>query len=252
MLATIILLAWGCADAPVIAGKVQDIWGKPLEGAEVRMQGEDSPARTGVDGKFSFPAKAGELSFRADAGGHIYEVEKLVYDPEAEDRPPLVIQLYPAPEENGFFAVGKEDYMPLKGRKAKRVATPLQAFHGLADVGETKLGETPKILFHTSLRKEQIRQIDLKLNRLEFKEHAEVTGLMGAENVEIDLWLASDRADFKLKGMNEEHMFMISFEERPTKGVYAFHSGNMLTSSDPDALPSQPEELQVAYPFELN
>ena len=250
MLATLLLLT-GCADDPVITGKVQDIWGNPLEGAEVRMKGEDSPARTGTDGQFSFPAKEGELSFRAEAGGHIHEVESLVFSPESEESPPLVIQLYPSPEGTGFFAVGEEGYLPLKGQKAKRIATPLQAFHGLSNVGDTKLGSNPEILFHTSLRKEQIRQIDLKLNRLEFKEHAEVTGLMGSEKVEVDLWVATTRADFKLKGMNEEKMFLISFDALE-KGIYAFHSGNMLTSSDPDAQPSQPDELQVAYPFELN
>ena len=80
----IVLLLTGCSDPPVVHGTVQNIWGTAIEGAEVRMEGINDPQLTIADGSFSFPAKDGVLRFRADAGGHIYDVETISFDLTSE------------------------------------------------------------------------------------------------------------------------------------------------------------------------
>lgn len=250
---------FGCSGTPVIKGKVLDIWENPVEGALIQMEGSVEGQTSNSSGEFSFAIENSSdtnLRFRAGADKYIHDVEVVVFSAsEDNDQLPVVtFHLYPEPSSKGFHAIGNREYETLDGHSTKRVATKLEAYHGLNSIGKVTFAENEKqhFLFYSSLRKEEIKQIDLSLHRLEFKEEEEVKGVLGETPIEIDLWLAKGNVlPFGLRTLDQEDMYLIELTKPLDKGVYAFHSGNYLTSADPRKEDTIPEELKVAYPFEI-
>jgi len=116
-------------------------------------------------------------------------------------------------------------------------------------VGKVRLNDsTPDFVYHSSLRPEEIKQIDLGLYKLEFKEKEDMTSLLGDAPVEIDLWVANSKPiPFSIRTLDQEEMYVITFEKALEKGIYAF-SGRYIEQNTKLVLP---EELRLAYPFEI-
>ena len=248
----------GCSETPVIQGKVLDIWNKPVSGAMIQMEGSGESQTSNSKGEFSFSVteeKDKNIRFRAGSEGYIHDVEIIVFstDSTKDEQPSVTFNLYPEPESKGFHAIGSSEYITLPGKSTKRVATKLEAYHGLSDIGNVSLqSNQQQLVFYSSLRKEEIQQIDLALHEIIFKEEEEVKGVLGETPIEIDLWLAQGKKhQFGLRSLDQEHMYLIEFPEPLEKGVYAFHSGSYLTSADPRKEDTLPAELKVAYPFEV-
>jgi hypothetical protein len=51
--------------------------------------------------------------------------------------------------------------------------------------------------------------------------------------------------------MPKENYFLITPSEPLAPGHYAFHTQDVLTSKDPEALAKLPQELRTAYPFQI-
>ena len=66
-----------------------------------------------------------------------------------------------------------------------------------------------------------------------------------------DLWVAKDVVEFDLKGLSSEDDYLITTREKLKPGIYAFHTEDVLTADDKDALDKMPKEMRVAYPFEV-
>ena len=60
------------------------------------------------------------------------------------------------------------------------------------------------MMFKSSLRQEQIKQLDLKIHRLEFQEKKLIKGVTGPQEIDLDLWLPKEEIAYVLKGLNEE------------------------------------------------
>jgi hypothetical protein len=247
----------GCSNNPVINGKVLDIWNKPVEGAMVQMEDVGENEQTDSSGSFSFTLTTQQdtnIRFRAGATGYIHDVEVIVYSTEEEQAPAVTFNLYPEPSEKGFYAIGASEYLKLPGQVTKKVSTKLEAYHGLSDIGTVSFSNDDKqqLVFFSSLRKEQIKQIALSLHQVTFKEQEDVKGVLGETAVDINLWMVSGKeTPFGLRSLDQDHMYLIEFQEPLAKGVYAFHSGGYLTNTDPKASDTLPEEMKVAYPFEV-
>ena len=130
------------------------------------------------------------------------------------------------------------------------VKSTFKTLYGLARVNDVKLNTSkPQFVYHSSLRKEEIKQVNLGVYKLAFKEKEAMTGLTGDTEVEIDLWLPEGKAiPFNLRSLDQEEMYLIEFSEELDKGIYAF-SGRYIEGKDnADKLP---KELQVAYTFEV-
>lgn len=244
-----------CSTTPVVSGTVQDIWNNPIEGAMVQMEGNGNQQTTDAQGRFSFElnnVNAGNLRFRAGHTDFIHDVEVLVYAPEidGENTAPVAFELYPKPIDKGFYAIGATEYSNLQSAELVDVKSTFKTVYGLARVNDVKLSTAkPQFVYHSSLRKEEIKQINLGVYKLSFKEKEAMTGLTGDTEVELDLWLPEGKAvPFNLRSLDQEEMYLIEFSEDLEKGVYAF-SGRYIEGKDNAA--KLPKELQVAYTFEV-
>ena len=244
-----------CSTTPVVSGTVQDIWNNPIEGAMVQMEGNGNQQTTDAQGRFSFElnnVNAGNLRFRAGHTDFIHDVEVLVYAPEidGENTAPVAFELYPKPIDKGFYAIGATEYRNLQSAELVDVKSTFKTVYGLARVNDVKLSTAkPQFVYHSSLRKEEIKQINLGVYKLSFKEKEAMTGLTGETEVELDLWLPEGKAvPFNLRSLDQEEMYLIEFSEELEKGVYAF-SGRYIEGKDNAA--KLPKELQVAYTFEV-
>jgi len=252
---TILMSLWACNSTPIISGTVEDIWNNPIEGAMVQMEGSGTKQTTDSAGKFSFElnnVEAGNLRFRAGHADFIHDVEVVVYAPEMEGTTldNIEFDLYPKPNEKGFFAVGTTEYTTLKSGELVDVKSTFKTLYGLARVNDVKLTSSkPSFVYHSSLRKEEIKQTNLGVYKLKFQEKEAMVGLVGETEVELDMWIPEGKAiPFNLRSLDQEEMYLIEFPDDLTKGVYAF-SGRYIEGKDnADKLP---KELQVAYTFEV-
>ena len=240
-----------CSETPTVDGKVQDVWGKPIEGATVQMEGAAESVTSGADGSFSFETVEGPLRFVAGKEGYVKNTRKVMppADPEAEVAE-VVLELYPDPGATGFHAVGNAEYETIAQVGLKTVGTELGAYTGLpADAKNISSGA--EFLFSSTASKSELSRLNLQLHRLEFKPSATVESVTGEVDVKINLWMATESVPFELTVLPKEHFYLLTPKEALPAGHYAFHTQDMLTSKDPDALAKLPEELQIAYPFEI-
>lgn len=252
---TLLIGLLGCNNTPVVSGTVHDIWNTPIEGAMVQMEGNGNKQTTDAQGQFSFELKnveAGNLRFRAGHTEFIHDVEVLVYAPEMDSENTDLVQfeLYPKPDDKGFYAVGTNEYHNLKSGELVDVKSPFKTVYGLARVNDVKLSNgKPQFVYHSSLRKEEIKQVNLGVYKLSFQEKESMTGLVGDTEVELDLWLPEGKAiPFNLRSLDQDEMYLIDFSSELEKGIYAF-SGRYIEGKD--GAGKLPKELQVAYTFEI-
>ena len=249
------LLLFACSDPVILSGEIKDIWGKPISGAAVKMKDSDTEQISDSSGQFYFslekePLEEKQYVFRADAEGFLYGTSIFKYYPENQ-RPEnatesVSIELYKKLSDSGFFIIGKEDYEAVKAEKIKLYSTELEQIIGIKDIGSSVLKDN-KIMFKSSLRQEQIKQLDLKLHHLEFQEKKLIKGVTGPQEIDLDLWLPKEEVAYILKGLNEESHFILEFEDL-NPGVYAFSSNGLLENRN--AQVSLPEEQREVFPFE--
>ena len=117
--------------------------------------------------------EAGNLRFRAGHTEFIHDVEVLVYAPEmdSENTDPVEFELYPKPGDKGFYAVGSSEYHNLQSGELVDIKSTFKTLYGLARVNDVKLTNSkPQFVYHSSLRKEEIKQVNLSVYKLAFKE----------------------------------------------------------------------------------
>lgn len=249
-LLVMLLTLSACKDPPTVDGKVQDIWGKAISGATVQMEGAE-PTESTDGGAFSFPQGEGPIRFVAGKEGYIKNTLKIMppADPEAEVAE-IVIKLYPETDGQGFHAVGASEYHTIPQMTLKTVGTDLGAYTGLPSDPEV-IGGNAEFVFSSEASTSELSRLNLQLHRLEFKPSATVAGVTGDVEVKINLWMAVEPIKFDLTVMPKEHYYLIQPQEALPPGHYAFHTQDVLTSKDPEALGKLPQELQTAYPFEI-
>ena len=254
MITMIGLLFIGCTSTQSISGTVLDIWNKPIAGAMIQMKGSSVNQTSGSNGEFSFELPQdvdGPLTFRAGHESFIHDVEIVNYNAESPEENTLSFSLYPRPSSKGFFAIQSTGLEALNGETTTLISTSLEAHQGIKNIGSVALGKDKQsFLFHSSLRKEEIQQLNLALNALTFHAKEEVKGIMGETPVELDLWKATGAAiEFTLRSLDQEQMFLLEFPQPLNAGVYAFHGEGVLDAEKEGI--SLPKELKKAYPFEV-
>ncbi|MEC7985718.1 MAG: hypothetical protein VX278_11185 [Myxococcota bacterium] len=252
----ILSLFLACSSPTLVDGQVNDIWGNPVEGVTASMQGADNKEKTDGNGEFSFTAKEGKMSFRADKSGYIPVLASTSYKKEDEASPKINMVMYPDPESKGFWAIGSSKYIQLQSQKIHEKEANLNTIKGLHQVGkkeEIRLkSPKPNFVFRTDLRKEQVTQLGLQIHRLEFVENRDFQSLTGIKTVAVNLWIATDEVKYTMKRMETEDRYLVQVTEPLKKGIYCFHSNNVLTNKDSTDSRNIPEELLLAYPFEIH
>jgi hypothetical protein len=252
-LVAVLLVLSACSDDPVHKGKVTDRWGKPIAGAVIGFTGSAKQIVSAADGSFTIPVQSGDVKVRVGKPGFIKKTLKLTV-PKGEDTPArMLFALYPDPEENGFYAVGSLDYAALAPSAIKTVGTDIRAFNGLVDVGTTRVGpaKAAEFIFSSDARRSELKQLGLQLNKLKFVESDLLPGVLGETEVKLNLWVADATVPFDLTGMETSDDYSIKTREALEPGVYAFHTQGILTSVDPGALDKLPDEMRIAFPFEV-
>lgn len=250
---TLLLALIACKDPQMLTVSVTDAWNEPIEGVTVKFAGLVEEQATDDKGTASMEVQPGALELMIGKEGYIHEFGN-VSVPDEGNPEAITFLLFPQPEEAGFYGVGaKGPYQQLGAEQIRTVATEATTWHGIKSVPQDTLrgGQPQRFIFHTTLRASELKQQDLKLSRLEFKEDVEVRGVLGNTEIDLDLWVAGEDLGFDIKGTQSTDDYMIISEEVLEPGIYAFHAQGILNSTEAEALDKLPKELRVAYPFEV-
>lgn len=251
-----LLLAVACGDPPTLSVEVTDVFGTPISEAQVKMDGATEAFATDANGAVQVKgAAAGTVELMAGKDGFIHDFRS-VEIPAEGDWPTITFQLYPEPTEPGFYALGGKAYDHLSATKIHAIATEFSTWHGVQDPIDqqvvSKKDEALKLVFNSTLKATELKRQDLRLSKLEYKETAEVTGVLGATEVELHLWVAdAEDIAYELKGTQSQDDYLIVIKDGLKPGMYAFHAQGVLHANEAEALGKLPKEMQVAFPFEV-
>lgn len=251
--ASVAIFLVACGGAPEVSGTVKDIWGKPIEGASVQIEGLQEQPHTDGQGAFLIEVPVGPHRLMAGKDGYIKGMVSLDVKEEAEAPLRADFLLYPEPSETGFYSVGASAYQKIEPQNLTTFGTALRAYTGLADVGHGVISHdfTSRFVFSSKLRSSELSRIDLQLHRIEFVASTKVPGLLGEEEVKVNLWTGVESIPFTIEGLPSKDDYLISPKEKLKPGVYAFNTQGLITSADVNALENTPRELREAWPFEV-
>jgi len=244
----------GCGEPPQVTGKVVDIWGHPIQGATIVLEGTTEQQSTDAQGAFKLAAPETPARLMAGKDGYIKEV-RTVTPVTGDAQPPVVsFELYQDPGEVGFYAIGPSSYLPLESFEAETKGSEVRAITGIHDVGSVILqaAATPRFVFSSKLRAERLAQLDLQLTHLEFTQEATLPGVLGETTTDLNLWTATGvEIPYDLVVLPSRDDFLIKLREPLAPGAYAFHTQGALTTKSYDGLDKMPKELRKAYVFEV-
>lgn len=250
---TLLLALIACKDPQTLSVSVTDAWNEPIEGVTVKLAGITEEQNTDDKGALSVEVQPGPLELMIGKEGYIHEFGNVTV-PDEGNPEAVTYLLFPQPEVAGFYGVGaKGPYVELSAEQIRTVATEATTWHGIKSVPKETLrsGQPQRFVFHTTLRASELKQQDLKLSRLDFKEDVEVRGVLGNTEIDLDLWVAGEDLDFEIRGTQSTDDYLIITETALEPGIYAFHAQGILNSTEAEALDKLPKELRVAYPFEV-
>ena len=244
-------ILFACSTQPLVEGTVHDIWNNPIEGAEVLMENVDQPNTTNSAGAFSFPITEGKtMRFRASKEGFVPVVGET--SAATGEGAKISLSMYPTVESNGFWLINTDKYTPLPASNVDKKGAENQHILGVYDVGSVSINQPrPSFVFRSTLRKEQLAQIDLEIHKLTFVDSTKFNSLTGLQDVEIDLWVPETQAKFVIKDLGAQDHFLIEISDPLPQGVYAFHSYSILNPQKNVDTSSLPKELMKVFPFEI-
>lgn len=247
-----LLLLGGCTEAPTIDGKVIDIWGEPVEGATVLMEGVGERPLTDNEGRYSFPYTPGKHVMKAGKDGYIqahadFDVAEGATGPITGPN----FELYEQPKDPGFYVIGTHHYTKLDQQMVHTVGSDFDPLRGLKATGSAKSdhGEF-EVLFHTELKYEEILKLGLELHELEFVEKRELSGPLGKQEVDVNLHVSKGEVEIDIEKMRSPTDYLIKSKKPLEPGWYAFQTQDLLDSPDQEAFDRIPEELRQVFPFE--
>jgi len=248
--ALLFLLATACNNAtPTFPVAVNDRWGEPLADAVVAIEGTTERLTSDADGIVQLPAKVGELRLKAGKEGYIPE-ELVVNVTDVANPPREVLKLWKRPAETGFYAVQSGGYELLPAVPVKIVGTDNSTLQGLASTGTVKVGPQLSLIFHTPLSQAQIDAFDLELHRLDYVRSAEVMTVQGPATVEVNLNKSVGKVPMELTPLRTKTDYLITAKDLKP-GFYALQSNHLLDRQDAEAFNRIPEDLRIAFPFEV-
>lgn len=246
-----LLIACGApAEAPQLHGQVTDIWGEPIDGATILVDGLDERPATDGTGSFSFAMMDGEVRIKAGKDGYIQESVVLTVD-GPEGAPSASLKLYPKPEVAGFYAVGLGGYSTINPEAVHAKGTELETFYGLKSLGGARIEAPLRVVFHTEFTYDQVQRMDLELVELVFTKSTELQGAVGIAEAEINLYTKKRIIPIEISAMKSRSDYLITVNEELAPGAYAFHTQGTLAPKDQESFAKIPDNLRIAFPLEL-
>jgi CRISPR/Cas system-associated endoribonuclease Cas2 len=199
--------------------------------------------------------KPGSVRLRAGADGYIKDATVIQVEEDSEENATALLTLFPIPPDAGFHGIGAKSYVKMIEAPVEVMATEMTTFHGIKDIpkaaGLPKTKQAQRSVFQTTLREQELKRMDIHLSKLDFQEKAMVTGLLGDEEVDVNLWVAGTEVSYKVKSMEAADNYLVATEAPLESGVYAFHSQGILDAREADALNKLPKEMKIVYAFEV-
>lgn len=248
----LLLLLAACETKPdTIEGKVYDVWGNPVEGATVMVVGGNERPMSDANGRYRIVRPSpGVVQVKAGRQGFIQDHKEFEVTESGQAAAPL-FELYPKPEEVGFFIVSSSSYRKLEPMPVTAVGNKLQQIRGIQAPSDVSVDtEQPRIVFHTELRHDEIMRLGLELYRLKYVGDTQIPGPLGSTNVSVNLYAADHNHPIDVEPLRSKTDYLITPKERLPAGIYALQTQGLLTS-DRAAFEGVPEELRVVFPFEV-
>ena len=246
-----LLLLAACSKEPRLVGQVVDIWGEPIEGATVVLDQLSERPLTDRNGSFDLPALPGAHKIKAGREGYIQEHQELEVIP-GEPPPKVLFQLYPKPEEAGFYAVGDDRYLRLDPEPVYQLGGELESVRGIKTLGTAELqGTSLRVVFHTPLKTDQVMRLGLELHHLEHVASMNMIGPFGPTPVDVNLYRSGQIVETKIEPMRSRTDYLITSTTPLEPGGFAFDTQELLTAGDLEAFKEIPEPLRVAYPIDI-
>ncbi len=252
MMSVLLLGLLACGAPPAIEGKVVDIWGNPVEGATVMMVGQSARPLTDAEGRYKLPVITGEHELKAGRKGYVQaHATMVVVEGQVPDGP--VFELYPRPEQPGFFAVSHGQYVPLRPETVQAVGNDLRSYRGLKSKGEASLPaqDFKEFLFHTELTEDEVLRLDVQLRKLAYQPEGEVPGPLRPTPIQVGMYTDAGAIPIDVVRMKSRTDYRLVPKQALEPGVYAFQTQHLLDSNDPVGFQQLPEELRVVFPIDL-
>lgn len=242
-----------CSGEPTLQGMVVDVWGNPVEGATVVVEGLPERPLTDSAGLFEVPMPpAGPLRLKAGREGYVQEhLEFTIPEDTAQLHRP-VIELFPKPDDPGFYVVGISEYERLDAAAVQQVSNPVETVRGVVGSGPAAaVGPHLRVLFHTPLKMDQVMRLNVQLHELALRNRMDMAGPLGMVPVDINLYTSVRRVPVEIRPLRSRHDYLIVSKIDLEPGLYAFDTQGLLTATQAEMFNQVPEPLRVSYPFEL-
>jgi hypothetical protein len=253
LLSTLLVTLAACSEPPKVSATVTDIWGRPVDGATVRLEGVTEQGTTDAAGLHVFTSSPGTHKVEAGKKGWIKAGAKVTIDENTKAPAEVRIELHKEPPRPGFYAVdhNKKDYTHLEASAIEVLGSEVGAYIGIVDEKDAELrgDKAVQFVFSSTAKATELSRLGLQLHRLEFIPKEQVTGVLGDQDVAVNMWVAKDPVEYDMVGLPSDDDYLIKVRGKLPKGTYAFHTEGVLTSKDKDALERTPKEMRVAYPF---
>jgi hypothetical protein len=251
-LVSLLLSVVGCSTEPRIEGQVVDVWGNPIAGATIVLEGQSERPLSDDNGRFSLPMQFGTLRMKAGREGYIQEHIELE-SPEAGPPPKAVFELFPKPEEAGFYVVGTSEYHRLGPQPVSQLGNALENVRGIPAIGDAEAeGTHLRVLFHTPLKMDQVMRLGLQLHRLEYVHQKSMIGPLDANTpVDVNLWTSVSAVETEVEPLRSRNDYLIESKGDLEPGAYAFDTQGLLTVGRTEVFDEIPVPLRVAYALEI-
>ena len=252
MMSVLLLGLLACGTTPTIEGKVVDIWGNPIEGATVMMVGESARPLTDAEGRYELPVIPGTHELKAGRKGYV-QAHATLSVAEGEVPAGPIFELYPRPEQPGFYAVGHGQYVPLVPEPVETTGNELRSYRGLKQKGDATLSaqDFKEFLFHTELSEDEVLRLGVQLRKLKYLPEGEVPGPLKPTKIKVGLYTDAGPVPVEMERMKSRTDYRIVPKQPLEPGVYAFQTQHLLDSHDPEAFQTLPDELRVVFPLDL-
>lgn len=248
----LLALLTACTTAPQLHGTVVDIWGDPVEGAVVKMEGTSARPVTDANGTFNLPFLPGTHTLKAGREGYIQEDVEIAVPESAGDADRIVFRLYPIPEQNGFHVVGSDGYTRLEPKPIRALGNNLKSLYGIQHPGTASVdGSELRFVYHGDLRQDQLMSLDISLHRLDFVESAELQGIVSAE-VDLNLYVSDGTVPLEIERLRSRNDYLIKTTGPVENGrIYALTTNHLLEPIDDESFRRIAPALRLAFPVEL-
>lgn len=248
----LLLSVAGCSTEPRIDGQVVDVWGNPIGGATVVLEGQAERPLTDANGRFVLPLQFGTLKLKAGREGYIQEHIE-IESKQGEPPPHPVFELFPKPEEAGFYVVGTSEYHRLEPEQVTQMGNALENVRGISAIGDAEAeGTHLRVLFHTPLKMDQVMRLGLQLHRLDYVHQKDMIGPLDATTpVDVNLWTSAQKVETAVEPLRSRNDYLIESKGDLEPGAYAFDTQGLLTVGKAEVFDQIPEPLRVAYPLEI-